>query len=509
MVRAGDGNDIVLGDNGQATFRADGTVLSVATTSDNNGANDTIYGEGGDDVLVGGIGNDAIDGGTGNDLIFGDNVMLDRTGNVGNYANPRFRALIGTQIYDTTANTTAGAALVTATAQQDPHPTTAWEDFQISLLDDNAGSDYIAGGAGNDQIFGQLGNDVIQGDGSIDIVPMVKLEQIDGSLLPANLTQLPDLLLANWMDITSLVANGVVGAGNTDFRRLVGAGRDSLNNLYISASLDNAVTDGDDYIEGGQGTDTIFGNLGQDDIIGGNSDLFSLAGQTVAQKARRADGADLLFGGSGGSDIARLDAGDTSTNSHASDADTIIGDNGDIYRLVGVNGNQIAQPNGVPLANGLIKTSNGFLAFNYDDATYDSSQKIVVRAVQLVDYTPGGLDFNKALASGDIGAADEIHGGKGDDFIYGGRATTFCSATARTTRSSAATAPTGSTAAMATTASSATTDASSQAATASAIGEPLYGIAAIPANQINLLISESSAEESGGAQCRRRPEIHR
>src|SRR5207302_1720809 len=103
------------------------------------------------------------------------------------------------------------------------------------------------------------------------------------------------------------------------------------------ASVDNlagAGTDGDDYIEGGPGTDTIFGNLGQDDIIGGSSNLFSLS-----TAARRADRSDLLFGGSGGTDIARLDAGDTSTNGHASDADTIIGDNGDIFRLVGVNGN--------------------------------------------------------------------------------------------------------------------------------------------------------------------------
>ena len=38
----------------------------------------------------------------------------------------------------------------------------------------------------------------------------------------------------------------------------------------------SAATDGDDYIEGGGGNDVIFGNLGQDDIIGGSSSLFSL-----------------------------------------------------------------------------------------------------------------------------------------------------------------------------------------------------------------------------------------
>src|SRR5262249_31566809 len=215
-----------------------------------------------------------------------------------------------------------------------------------------------------------------------------------------------------------------------EFRDLVGAVRDSLSKLDVHPSVDNPGTGGDDYIEGGPGVDTVFGNLGQDDIIGGSSDLFSLGG--VANKVRRADGSDLLFGGSAGTDIARLNAGDdTSTNSHSSDADTIVGDNGDIFRLGGVkrHGSQeIAPANGPStLAGGLIKTSNGFLAFNYDDVTYDSSQKIVVRAVQLnrtsllEDYTPGGPDFNAALAQFDIGAADEIHGGKGDDFIYGGK----------------------------------------------------------------------------------------
>jgi Ca2+-binding RTX toxin-like protein len=36
-----------------------------------------------------------------------------------------------------------------------------------------------------------------------------------------------------------------------------------------------------------------------------------------------------------------------------------------------------------------------------------------------MDYTPGGPDFNAAGATTDIGAADEVHGGQGDDFIYG------------------------------------------------------------------------------------------
>src|SRR5262249_60016286 len=111
------------------------------------------------------------------------------------------------------------------------------------------------------------------------------------------------------------------------------------------------------------------------------------------------------------------------------------------------------------------------LTFNYDNydnsscvsspapsCTYDPNKKIVVRGVTLLDYTPGGPDFNPALfgqpingpaycstAGADtmgicsaplpvvpgrnvwnflghyeIGGNDEIHGEAGDDTAYGG-----------------------------------------------------------------------------------------
>ena len=140
----------------------------------------------------------------------------------------------------------------------------------------------------------------------------------------------------------------------------------------------------------------IFGNLGQDDIIGGSSNLFG------ATPDLRPDASDLIFGGAG-TDIGRNDMGDTSTTGHARDADMILGDNGTIFRLVGAG------------------TSP--LAFNYDNynAGTGSLNKIVVRAARLLDYTPGGSDFNATAAALDIGGPDEIHGESGDDSIYGMR----------------------------------------------------------------------------------------
>src|SRR5207248_504463 len=140
----------------------------------------------------------------------------------------------------------------------------------------------------------------------------------------------------------------------TDFgaSRTTPTGLEGIGDLRVRSSFE-AVSDGDDYIEGNGGNDVIFGNLGQDDIIGGSSDLFALTLPT-----QRPDGKDLIFGGAG-TDITRNDIGDATTahstglpstaaddliinnpGSHAHDADVIIGDNGRILRLVGVNQTQ-------------------------------------------------------------------------------------------------------------------------------------------------------------------------
>jgi subtilisin-like proprotein convertase family protein len=105
--------------------------------------------------------------------------------------------------------------------------------------------------------------------------------------------------------------------------------------------------------------------------------------------------------------------------SHARDADVIVGDNGNIYRLVGVNGQPGVGSSGVGFFE-------GFLSFNYDrtdvgDPGYSATLKLIPRAVELLDYTIGGPDYAGVSlgALGDLGAADELHGECGDDAIYG------------------------------------------------------------------------------------------
>ncbi|QXE26036.1 parallel beta-helix repeat [Richelia sinica FACHB-800] len=370
VVNGSNDNDLIFGDHGQVTGDIDLTLLplnqsnhpfvftSIFTQNSEGGGADTIFGDAGDDIIIGGQsedilrGNDGdddligghnvagghdtgdkIDGGAGNDAIAGDNASILRKGNA---ISSRFRTLSGGLIYDSNDN-----PLVTGTARSNP---SGASERIINLLDHSDttsnqlfGNDYIAGGAEADTIFGQLGNDTVQGDGSIDLV--------------------------------------------------VGAFRNSDGTLTVSASSE-AATDGDDYIEGNGSNDVIFGNLGQDDIIGGSSNLFGL---TLA--SQRPDGSDLIFGGAG-TDITRNNIGD---GSPGRDADMIVGDNANIFRLLGANGQ--------------------YLTFNYDNGTYNSV-RLIPRAVELLDYTEGGLDYS-ASATSDRGAADEIHGESGNDEIYG------------------------------------------------------------------------------------------
>jgi Ca2+-binding RTX toxin-like protein len=464
-TNTGSGDDLIYGQDGMDMLMG-------------QQGNDVLYGGDDDDILIGGSnvsgaldGDDRLDGGRGNDAIAGDNAEICyRPDNL----DPRMRALDGTQIYGTTPGLNDGQALVAGVgsvlypAYVDPRgalPGNTYglpvhREYHITLLDhDHAieqqedlpsirlwGEDYIAGGGGEDEIFGQLGNDTIQGDGAIGMDSRTDLSKLR--------------FAGDTFQQTAMPTTFGAGRGNA-------TGLEGVGDLWVRASFESA-SDGDDYIEGNGGNDVIFGNVGQDDIVGGSSDLFGLvdtAGPQGSVNFLRPDGSDLIFGGAG-TDILRNDIGEatlvrsaglpdsyaadtivTDAGGHAHDADTIVGDNGRILRLVGINGAQrslgtdtfnsnlggysVAGYN--PALNNVyaseVRSTGGYLNFNYDyegpdaegyrsdtlAATYDY---IVVRAVQHLDYHEGGFDVNGDVALTDRGGADEIHGESGDDTIY-------------------------------------------------------------------------------------------
>ncbi len=473
----GAGDDLIFGE--------DGSDLIMGQQG-----NDVLYGGNGDDIVIGGSnvagaldGDDRIDGGAGHDAIAGDNAAICYRPDA---LDVRMRALQGTLIYGTGVDDDGQALVVQL--QDDTHhhgvPVPIYADpryaarsivsgvldknsghaqYHITLLDHSDdiqtnhpelfGNDYIAGGGGEDEIFGQLGHDVIQGDGTIGVGKDLPFRlSYDDNLAAAQLSvRKADGSTVDITDFTLFNGNrGAVPTALEDFLFTMNP-QLALNVLPSFEGWD----DGDDYIEGNGGNDVVFGNLGQDDIIGGSSNLFGLH-----HAEQRPEGSDLLFGGAG-IDITRNDIGDATTGrsaglptaaaddlirtkagGHAHDADTLVGDNGNILRLVGINGTQ--RSNGDFIASQAnpgtlfgVSSTGGFLNFNYDlygpavdsgvgskgggygsDGVDRSYDRIIVRAVELLDYTEGGIDTSDAALS-DRGAGDEIHGEAGDDTAYG------------------------------------------------------------------------------------------
>ncbi|MES2098682.1 MAG: LEPR-XLL domain-containing protein [Pseudomonadota bacterium] len=393
---------------------------------------DRMWGGGGDDDMIGGhnvaggvdelppagvisaqlmtpdnLMNDLMDGEAGTDAMAGDNAVIWRRGDD---LSPRFRALVDingdglttdTPIYSATES--AIVANIGAAMQSDPDDSVGRD---IELLDHSDtvqsdpqgrfGQDVMAGGAGNDTMFGQLGDDLMQGDGWIGADD------------------------ANPVSIT---------------RRIEVTDTAGPTAQMLFFNVPEQASDGDDYMEGNGGRDLMYGGLGQDDMIGGSSALFGLDAEI-----ERPDDADTMFGGAG-IDTARNDLGDAVLNTvakadgsknyietiatgHARDADYMMGDNANVFRLVvgGASGTNA------------LDAKDKFLTFNYDN--YDTSAtplRIVPRAMQQLDYTLGGADYSTDTTDfynvdgarqpvggpADNGAADLIHGESGDDIIFG------------------------------------------------------------------------------------------
>jgi Ca2+-binding RTX toxin-like protein len=140
----------------------------------------------------------------------------------------------------------------------------------------------------------------------------------------------------------------------------------------------------------------------------------------------RPDIQDHIFGGAG----TQLDRNDTDAGvatseaeRHARDADVILGDNGDIIRIVGTNrvDGMVADP------------TKPYLTYGFD--TYATPLRIVVRGVRLHDYSPFGDDFyvsnnptspaayavvtNDPRRNTNIGKGDRLWGESGDDEVHG------------------------------------------------------------------------------------------
>ncbi len=313
---------------------------------------------GGDDILIGGAGNAWIGGGAGDDLIFGNNVTLTRAGSTNNprfEALTGTQIYTDTATTDTVNVSGVGSAFRTESGHVPvwANITITNLDESVTTPATHYGSNYIAGGPGDNMIFGGQGTNTIQGAGSIlgALNPPTVTVNTPGVL---NTTAQVETLTLNAFTTTySLTFNGQIidGISNTasaawlasaiaaltgfsgatvtgndggpytiTFTKALGSVTTTVNSevyayrgpaiqeevapgqyvtalgaLHVNPSFE-AATDGNNYIEGGGGNGTvIFGGTGQNDIIGGNSNLFSL---TTPQQ-RPDSGNVIIFAGTG------------------------------------------------------------------------------------------------------------------------------------------------------------------------------------------------------------------
>jgi Ca2+-binding RTX toxin-like protein len=282
-------------DGGESFFGAD---LTGAITLDGGAGNDLLEGGAGDDILVGGAGSDHLIGNGGADIMFGgdgnDNFFYNPgQTNAGDVIDGGagidtviFYSEAGTRLDVTLqANSFTGIERVYGGQGYDIIDASSLSDK--NYLDGDAGNDLLIGGAGNDLLVGGAGSDHLVGNEGAD--GMYGGAGNDNFFYDPSQTNAGDYIDGgDGIDTVIFYSEAGTRLDVTlqadSFRGIErvygGQGHDLINASGLS---DNVYLDGDagdDYLAGGFGDDLLFGGAGRDQLQGNG-------------------GKDLLFGGDG------------------------------------------------------------------------------------------------------------------------------------------------------------------------------------------------------------------
>lgn len=468
--------DVIVGDIGNDTIHGGAGGDSISGL----GGDDLIFGEDGDDSITGGTGNDSIDGGDGSDIlsgqegddvISGDNGLDYVSGDAGNdllwggaALFDRATFMAGGFAADGVTPLILNGASVDglATDGQDSVLGGSGNDWAFGGGDSDQvyggdGNDYVDAGAGNDTAQGDAGNDVVRGGGNDDLVRGgAGIDQVYGD--DGN-----DSLYGDAGDASGSVVGQKLwgGAGNdvlfayaattlaseftlTGDELHGGDGNDTLNGNIRKEKLFG--DDGNDLILGDilsgplyannpqpttfGAADSIFGGAGEDQIFGGggNDTMF---GGADSDRLEGQDGADVMYGGSS-IDVIVLDVDPTYTTSgdvfdghFGNDAQGDVPDDNatDILLINGTNGNDTIK----------IGESAGKLNVNYNGriipATWrDANNVPLVEQISVsglngnddIEFLSGagGIDVS-ALSARSTDFVGVIDGGAGNDTLIG------------------------------------------------------------------------------------------
>ncbi|MHC9236273.1 calcium-binding protein [Pseudooceanicola sp. 502str34] len=438
VIEGGAGDDVIAGLAGRDMLTGNGgmdvidggwgddTVMAGDDTNMENGADSGASGalplSEYDNGYAGGAGNDMLVGGAGDDIITGDDES-------------RVSTVTG-ETFDAGAD---GSDTIYGGAGNDEIHTGSWADgddgfgnTHTGMMDDTAyggdGDDILRGAGGNDWLSGDAGNDNIGGGGGHDTIA--------GGMGD-------DSLFGNaGMDFVSGgMGNDTIEAGsgdeNTPTRSDWGASGalpiEDYDNGSAGGAGDDLIRggDGDDLITGdddsrvsahtgetfdqmADGSDTIFGGAGNDEIHtgswgDGDQGLGNTNSGMMADVAYGGDGNDILRG-AGGNDRLFGDAGNDNIGGGGG-SDTIMGGTGDDFLFSGGGDSDTADMFYGGAGNDTIEGGAG------NDAAWGGSGNDMISGGAGSD-TLAGNEGNDVVSGGAL--ADFLFGGTGDDFINGG-----------------------------------------------------------------------------------------
>ncbi|HEY9079629.1 tandem-95 repeat protein [Magnetovibrio sp.] len=289
------------------------------------------------DEIYGTMGSDVIDGGSGHDVIYGDSEGApEDDGKGGGKGDDKWDDGKGDDKWD------------------DGKGDDKWDDD-----DHGHGHGY---GHGHDEGGGEEGGGELPGSTEPIVIALdvdAALTDIDGSeALSIEISNVPDggvlslgtdngdgtwSLLADDLDnLDDLTLTLPAGSDLENFELGVSAsaselatGETATTTATIDVTFDGGTGGGDDYIDGGAGSDEIYGGGGDDTIIGGTG-ADQLYGESGDDTISGDEGADYIDGGAG-DDILSGGAGADEFVFHAGDGDDIVLDLGhqDVLRFEG------------------------------------------------------------------------------------------------------------------------------------------------------------------------------
>jgi Ca2+-binding RTX toxin-like protein len=302
-INGGGGNDTIVGSpagdmiltlSGADSIQGLGSSDTILSGSGNdtisggdgidnlNGQNgdDSILGDAGNDVLAGGAGKDTLSGGAGDDFLSGQTEPGLLNGDDGN------DVLQGNSSNDTINGGGGDDRLI---GQQGDDQLNGGDGADTVF--GGLGNDTINGGAGADDLRGEVGSDVIDGGADADRINEVFDTNVTVTGLNISTTTFGSDTVTNVerINLVGGIGNNLFdGRGATVPLLLSGlAGNDTLLGGTKADVIDGG--DGDDVLSGGAGNDLIEGGAGTDFVTEKADTNFIVNGVTIVSTATGTD----------------------------------------------------------------------------------------------------------------------------------------------------------------------------------------------------------------------------